>query len=858
MNQNRAQENKGHKQRRIGLLVSGMRGEWNISLSNGIKTAARETGTIVIQYCMGSLSKKQFNSYVYNIVSELVVPGFLDGLIINSNALNPGISEAENLAFLQRFSKIPIVTTCKGIGDYPFIQHDELNGMILGVKHFVEIHRFNRLAFICSRNNDKYNEYHKYFKKALDTFNLPDLLDYDLINLPGDKQNTVLLQIVRALVEKGIQGIILNKNFLKNSVDFLINRGIRIPGDISLIAFNAVSGLYMTVTPLTTVERCFNKLGYAALMKLLAIIKGNQVQAKSFLPFNLYIKRSCGCFSQTIREIIEINKIPPASETVDHENKYKNFLSHMHEKVSILAKIINRISDTDKKIEKLLIAYNACINDSDGNQFLNTLREILRTEPFIDQDLYLWHKVLTLLIKWTMPYLNNDKNLLRLQKIWQESRLLISKIFCFNVSLNIFESQSVYDASRAFAEKLTSTFNIEKQFDILIKGFPKLGIECAFLVLYENPGYYQYPQPPPEWSNLVLAYDRNMKMQLDQNIVRFKTRSLLPQVFLDCIDNHSKIHRQFIVEGLVYGLNQIGYAVFGISRPLSDVTFILRNTIGNALQGDLLYGQIQDQTSEIKELSRILEQENLKLSSELNIVGKLQKMILPEENTLKSESDYDIAVYMQPSYEVAGDYFDIIRKNQSVFIGLGDVTGHGLESGVIMVMLQTAIRTMIENGEKDLLKIYQVVNRVLFKNMKRIKTDKKLTVLITELNGNNVSLIGYHDEPFIVRNKGEVEVIRTAEMGTLVGAKQELRNSIRAAHYVLKSGDNIVLFTDGITEAMDNNKKIYTEERLQNIIRANGHKKAADIKKAVIRDLNNFIGDKKLYDDVSIIIIKVL
>ncbi|MEO1593535.1 MAG: CHASE2 domain-containing protein, partial [Cyanobacteria bacterium J06632_22] len=98
-------------------------------------------------------------------------------------------------------------------------------------------------------------------------------------------------------------------------------------------------------------------------------------------------------------------------------------------------------------------------------------------------------------------------------------------------------------------------------------------------------------------------------------------------------------------------------------------------------------------SSTITVLNQKLKAENLRIRTELDITRRLQQMILPPEEELQAISELDIAGYMDPCDEVGGDYYDVLSYQGHLKMGIGDVTGHGLESGLIMIMVQTAVRT---------------------------------------------------------------------------------------------------------------------------------------------------------------------
>ncbi|HCA97976.1 MAG TPA: hypothetical protein DEP38_26245, partial [Cyanobacteria bacterium UBA9226] len=100
-------------------------------------------------------------------------------------------------------------------------------------------------------------------------------------------------------------------------------------------------------------------------------------------------------------------------------------------------------------------------------------------------------------------------------------------------------------------------------------------------------------------------------------------------------------------------------------------------------------------------LNEKLKAENIRLSAELEVTRKLQKMILPKQEELDAIEELEIAGFMEPADEIGGDYYDVFSENGRVKISIGDVTGHGLESGVVMLMTQTAVRTLQESNQTD-------------------------------------------------------------------------------------------------------------------------------------------------------------
>ncbi|HAC63643.1 MAG TPA: serine/threonine protein phosphatase [Cyanothece sp. UBA12306] len=257
-----------------------------------------------------------------------------------------------------------------------------------------------------------------------------------------------------------------------------------------------------------------------------------------------------------------------------------------------------------------------------------------------------------------------------------------------------------------------------------------------------------------------------------------------------------------------------------------------------------------------KEAEERLKEENLRLSAEIEITRKLQQMILPKEEELKHIEGLDIAGYMEPATDVGGDYYDVLHDNGRVKIGIGDVTGHGLESGVLMIMVQTAIRTLMSHNETDPLNFLAAVNRTIYENVKRINSDKNLTLSLLDYENNCLRLSGQHESIIVVRNEGKVEIIDTIDLGFPVGLEEDISDFLGQTEISLNAGDVVVLYTDGITEAENPQGEMYELDRLCQVVSKNWQRSAQEIKEAVIEDVQQHIDTQTVYDDITLLVIK--
>jgi ligand-binding sensor domain-containing protein len=225
------------------------------------------------------------------------------------------------------------------------------------------------------------------------------------------------------------------------------------------------------------------------------------------------------------------------------------------------------------------------------------------------------------------------------------------------------------------------------------------------------------------------------------------------------------------------------------------------------------------------------------------------------EKELKQIAGIEIAGFMEPAEEVGGDYYDVLEHEGRVLIGIGDVTGHGLESGVLAIMVQSAVRALLANEETDPVKFLSALNEVVYRNVERMNADKNLTLALLNYQNGEIRLTGQHEEIIVVRN-GELELIDTIDLGFPIGLDDNIADLIAETKVSLQSGNVVVLYTDGITEAFNLNEVEYGLERLCKVVKQNWQRTAQEIREAVVSDVRQFIGTQKVFDDITLLVLK--
>ncbi len=266
--------------------------------------------------------------------------------------------------------------------------------------------------------------------------------------------------------------------------------------------------------------------------------------------------------------------------------------------------------------------------------------------------------------------------------------------------------------------------------------------------------------------------------------------------------------------------------------------------------------QLTQANQEIAHLNQKLRADNSRMSAELDLLQQMQSMILPKQEELQGIQDLAIAGFMQPAEEVGGDYYDVLCTDDIVTIGIGDVTGHGLESGILMVMTQTAVRTLKETKEQDPVQFLDILNRTLYQNVQRMQADRDLTLAILNYTQGKLQITGQHEEIIIVRSSGEIERIDTVDLGIPIAFDQDIVEFLDHVFVSLEWGDGVVLYTDGITEAENDRGQSYGIAQLCHTITHHWSLGVEEIKQAILEDFWQFMGDQKPADDITLVVLK--
>jgi serine phosphatase RsbU (regulator of sigma subunit) len=344
---------------------------------------------------------------------------------------------------------------------------------------------------------------------------------------------------------------------------------------------------------------------------------------------------------------------------------------------------------------------------------------------------------------------------------------------------------------------------------------------------------------------------------------------MLGESCVSCHNSHEDSPKTDWKVGDVRGIQAIT-----ISQPIAEnlwsfryllLYFATAGAIGAAVtalqwhQATRLHGMNLDlgqANTEIAHLNEQLKSENLRLGAEIEVARQIQMMVLPTKDELGGIHQLEIAAFMEPADEVGGDYYDVLQLDDKVKVGIGDVTGHGLESGVLMLMVQSVAVALQERGPSDPRQFLVALNSAICRNIKRTKTDKHLTLSFLDFEPDKVTLSGQHEELILLKPDGACEIIDTVDLGFPIGLDDDIAPFIETRELAFTPGDIIVLYTDGVTEAENPDGELFGLDRLVDSARAHNAPSASRVLEGILADVKAHIGTQTVHDDITLLVIR--
>jgi sigma-B regulation protein RsbU (phosphoserine phosphatase) len=304
----------------------------------------------------------------------------------------------------------------------------------------------------------------------------------------------------------------------------------------------------------------------------------------------------------------------------------------------------------------------------------------------------------------------------------------------------------------------------------------------------------------------------------------------------------------------------------GLSRRLSRPIDSLVSRTKAIAQGDLSARPIASGPTEVRALGAAMDRmaseidesrralvDKERLAGELEIAARIQTSILPRNIVVPG---LEISARMLTATEVGGDYYDVLTVDHGCWLAIGDASGHGLTAGLVMMMVQTGVATLVrahpDANPKDVLK---TLNRVVFENVHdRLEAERHMTLsLVRYRDSGDLVVAGAHMDAVVWRAAtSKTELLGTP--GTFLAITEDIDQVNIEKSWSLARGDLMVLLTDGVTEAENSDGKPFGYESVIDVVEDTATRPVAAVRDALFDAVKKHSPSPA--DDVTILVLR--
>jgi len=283
------------------------------------------------------------------------------------------------------------------------------------------------------------------------------------------------------------------------------------------------------------------------------------------------------------------------------------------------------------------------------------------------------------------------------------------------------------------------------------------------------------------------------------------------------------------------------------SKPYSRLNIFSKDEFG------LIAFFFNDITQNVEKISYMLK-EGSRMSEELSIASSIQQSVLPK--SIPKIPFLDTVAKTRSAEEIGGDSFAITPHNDNFFIYVGDVTGHGAPAGLVMMITNTLFEVLLPKA-KTTHDLASSINKLL---KPRVNATMFMTTVFFRFDPKEKRMFytGCGHEHILVYRaaEGVTEVITTG--GIALAMAEDIEKIVEEKEIKLKPNDVVVLYSDGITEAINDKQELFGLERLTACVTKYGHMgDSLKIFEAVSKDVTAFVGETIQNDDMTLICMRL-
>jgi len=593
-----ASQKGSNKRKTIAVLGARISRIWGAEFMAGVLDSARAKDINVVYFVGGkpvALAAPQFEGKSYGLY-DLIKPGQVDGILLSAD-IGHGTSPEDIKNFCRVFAPTPVVSFAVPAEGVTTFMADNVNGMRSVIKHLIEEHGYQRIAFI--RGPQGQTEAEQRFQAYKDELKAHDIRFVEELVVEGDYTPESGRAAVRALLDdRGIrvQAIASSDDRMAFGVaEALQQRGIHVPDSIAITGFDDISESQSMGVPLTTVHQSFYETGKRAFEALLTRIEGGKIDDINLMPADLIVRWSCGCLPESINRAIVLPK--EVAHTGRLENKRDAAIRAL--------KVAAGIPEDDPASPQYADIFGRA-----WDVFLATLRENRKSDGFLKMvqsmveilqrngyDFTAWQNVISTFRKYSMGGISSNTMMLHAENLFQQARMLVGELSQRAQAYKRLQFEQQEEILNNFSFSMAPAMTLEEIGMAISKHFPVFGIERWYVMFYSDVGApSSVSSPPPENYRLLLQYD-NKVFKIPREEAALATGRLVPR------GKTPEDHRyDAIVMPLSLASNRFGFMWVEMGPSDWDIYVRVKNLLSSALLRTMLAQQRKQAQQEVERL----------------------------------------------------------------------------------------------------------------------------------------------------------------------------------------------------------------------------------------------------------------
>ncbi|MGK3992442.1 SpoIIE family protein phosphatase [Sorangium sp. So ce1024] len=815
------------KRRTIALLMDYVRGEYQSAVRIGVERAAEAHGVNLVIVVGETLTGQGGAESIQNGIYHLVGAEAVDGILIASATLGNLIGVEGMERFCRGYAPLPMCSIGIALEGVPSILVDNALGIELGAGHLIDEHACRRVAYIGGpTNNGEARLRLEAYRKALAARAIP--WDERLV-ASGDFNIESGRAAMAEIVDRGVEidaVVAANDNMALGAIDFLKAHGRSVPEDVLVCGFDDVGVARYTKPSLTTVRQPIKRMGEIALETVLRMLDGAPVDLRDVQSVELTRRESCGCAYQALAAGRPITVPPPRAQEIALSGGREELGRAIALAAGIPAGALGGWAG------ELVSALEEEVAGRSG-RFLHALERVLDTAAREGVFLDVFQGAITLL-RAQLRRPGGDPAAAAaseaLEPLWHAARVLVGR-----ASVRA-EGRQRLDVELAAIDLswsgrwFSTCLSLPLFKRMLASEMPRLRFTRVAVSLYDDPDHTTL-------KTLFLMEDGR---EVEPPAQRFPAHLLAPPGFLSPAER-----RSVVVMPLTFG-DAEEYGIMALNTGVNEVAYdALRLHVGSALKTVALHREMVRQV----ELRERLEQERGR--EETVVAARIQTTLVPERLEVEG---LELSAAMTPAAEVGGDYYDVIATPGGGWLGIGDVAGHGLAAGLVMLMIQSMVSALTSRDPgASPSELLAALNKAIYKNVRgRLKRDEHATLLLLRYErGGRVTFAGAHDDIIVCRARTR-RCVCIPSTGVWVGVLPSIEAMTRDAELVLEDGDLLVLYSDGVTEARNAHREQFGLERLCAAIEAAQAAPVEAIRDRILREVEGWCPSPD--DDITLVV----